>query len=298
MNPIRIITASAGSGKTYRLAEELYDAVSSGDARPEAILATTFTVKAASELKQRVRGRLLKSGLCAEAERLGAARFGTVNAVCERLVDEYAFELGLPPGMSVLDEEAADRTMREVISSVLTDDEIELAGRLDQAFQKWEWREVVGEIVAHARSNGIPAEALPGFAERSRKGCLALLGRPESDGTGLERKLIEAGESFLEVFPSLSDPTSTTGGIVSNLRLTLRKLREGPVAWKEWARLASANTGVRSRDAFAVVSEAASAHDRHPGLRSDVTAAIDLVFELAGRSMREYQTYKQTHGVI
>ena len=298
MNPIRIITASAGSGKTYRLAEELYDAVSSGDARPEAILATTFTVKVASELKQRVRGRLLKSGLCAEAERLGAARFGTVNAVCERLVDEYAFELGLPPGMSVLDEEAADRTMREVISSVLTDDEVELAGRLDQAFQKWEWREVVGEIVAHARSNGIPAEALPGFAERSREGCLALLGRPESDGTGLERKLIEAGESFLEVFPSLSDPTSTTGGIVSNLRLTLRKLREGPVAWKEWARLASANTGVRSRDAFAVVSEAASAHDRHPGLRSDVTAAIDLVFELAGRSMREYQTYKQTHGVI
>jgi len=298
MNPIRIITASAGSGKTYRLAEELYDAVSSGDARPEAILATTFTVKAASELKQRVRGKLLKSGLCAEAERLGAARFGTVNAVCERLVDEYAFELGLPPGMSVLDEEAAERAMKEVISSVLTDDEIELAGRLDQAFQKWEWRDKIGEIVALARSNGIAAEALPGFAERSREGCLALLGKTESDGTGLELKLIEAGESFLAVFPSLSDTTGGTGGIVRNLRLTLRKLREGPVAWKEWAKLASASTGARSRDAFAAVQEAAAAHDTHPGLRSDMASAIDLVFELAGRTMREYQIFKQTHGVI
>ncbi|KZD20056.1 MAG: hypothetical protein AO396_01475 [Candidatus Fermentibacter daniensis] len=298
MNPIKIITASAGSGKTYRLAEELYDAVSSGEARPEAILATTFTVKAASELKQRVRGKLLKSGLCAEAERLGAARFGTVNAVCERLVDEYAFELGLPPGMTVLDEEAAARVMKEVISSVLTDEEIELAGRLDQAFQKWEWRDEVGRIVARARSNGISAEALPGFAKRSREGCLANLGKPADDGPGVDRKLIEAGERFLAVFPSLSDTTGGTGGIVRDLRLTLRKLREGPVAWKEWARLASAKPGKNSRDAFAEVQEAAAAHDRHPGIHSDVASAIDLVFTLAGRSMREYQTYKQTHGVI
>ena len=152
-----------------------------------------------------------------------------MNGVCERLVDEYAFERGLPPGMTVLDEEAAARAMKEVISSVLTDEEIELAGRLDQAFQKWEWRDEVGRIVARARSNGISAEALPGFAKRSREGCLANLGKPADDGPGLDRKLIEARARSLAVFPPLSDTTGRTGGHVRDLRLPLRNLPEAPV---------------------------------------------------------------------
>jgi ATP-dependent exoDNAse (exonuclease V) beta subunit len=51
---IHIITASAGSGKTYRLTELLENKISSGEARPEAVMATTFTRKAAAELQERV----------------------------------------------------------------------------------------------------------------------------------------------------------------------------------------------------------------------------------------------------
>jgi len=298
VNPIKIVTASAGSGKTYKLAAELYDAVSRGEARPEAVLATTFTVKAAYELKQRVRARLLEAGLCAEAERLAAARFGTVNAICERLVDEYAFELGLPPGMSVLDEDAAARAMKEVISSVLIDEEVELAARLDQAFGKWEWQDCVGQIVALARSNGIRAEALPDFARRSREGCLALLGKPESDGAALDKELIKEADRFFEEFPSIKGATDGAKKAVDGFRLTIRKLREGPVPWREWATMHSAGMGTAATPPYARVREAAAAFDRHPGLREDVSLAIDLVFELARRAMTEYQAYKQTHGVI
>lgn len=298
MNPIKIVTASAGSGKTYKLAAELYDAVKKGEARPEAVLATTFTVKAASELKQRVRARLLEAGLCAEAERLGAARFGTVNAVCERLVEEHAFELGLPPGMSVLDEDAAARAMKEVISSVLTDEEVELAARLDQAFAGWEWRDKIGEIAALARSNGIGAEALASFAERSREGCLALLGKPEGDGKALDKSLIEEAERFFAEFPSIKGTTDGAKKAVDGFRLTIRKLREGPIPWRDWATMHSAGMGAAATPPYARVREAAAAFDRHPGLRSDVASAIDLVFTLAERSMKEYQAYKQTHGVI
>ena len=88
MNPIKIISASAGSGKTYRLAEELKEAVLSGEVRPDAVLATTFTVKAASELRTRVRSHLLAAGRPTDAHRLAASRFGTVNAVCGRLVSK------------------------------------------------------------------------------------------------------------------------------------------------------------------------------------------------------------------
>jgi len=77
LNPIQIISASAGSGKTYRLSEELKQALSSGQVRPEAVLATTFTRKAAAELQERARQHLLKSGRVAEAQQMGAAMIGT-----------------------------------------------------------------------------------------------------------------------------------------------------------------------------------------------------------------------------
>ena len=47
MNPIRLVRASAGSGKTYFLMEELSENISAG-VRPEGLLATTFTEKAAA----------------------------------------------------------------------------------------------------------------------------------------------------------------------------------------------------------------------------------------------------------
>lgn len=59
---IQIVTASAGTGKTTRLAKLLDEAVKNAAARPEAILATTFTKKAAAELLNRARTGLLQGG--------------------------------------------------------------------------------------------------------------------------------------------------------------------------------------------------------------------------------------------
>ena len=54
MNAIHVISASAGSGKTHRLVDELERAITSVEnpVRPEAVIATTFTVKAAAELRE------------------------------------------------------------------------------------------------------------------------------------------------------------------------------------------------------------------------------------------------------
>jgi ATP-dependent helicase/nuclease subunit A len=80
MSPrIEVISASAGSGKTYRLTEELEKEVKGGTARPTAILGTTFTNKAAAELERRVRTRLIGAGLFEQAQELAGARLGTVN---------------------------------------------------------------------------------------------------------------------------------------------------------------------------------------------------------------------------
>ena len=86
MTRIELISASAGSGKTYRLADALERAVTKENVRPGAILATTFTRKAAAELQERVRTRLLHANRVEDALALAGARIGTVNSVAGALV--------------------------------------------------------------------------------------------------------------------------------------------------------------------------------------------------------------------
>jgi superfamily I DNA/RNA helicase len=117
---IEIISASAGTGKTYRLADELCTHILSGAARPEAILATTFTNRAADERRSRIRARLIREGRVREARRLDAARIGTVNSVCGQLVADFTFELGLSPDLRVLDEEAAAAALARYIHMPIT----------------------------------------------------------------------------------------------------------------------------------------------------------------------------------
>ena len=70
---IHFISAGAGSGKTYRLTEELETALVDGGVNPAGVIGTTFTVKAAAELKERVRERLIASGRLQRAEQMAQA---------------------------------------------------------------------------------------------------------------------------------------------------------------------------------------------------------------------------------
>jgi superfamily I DNA/RNA helicase len=78
---LKIISAGAGSGKTYRLTQEMFALLQSG-VRASGIIATTFTKKAAAELQERVRTKLLEEGLTQAANDLSNALIGTVNSIC------------------------------------------------------------------------------------------------------------------------------------------------------------------------------------------------------------------------
>ena len=59
---IRFVSAGAGSGKTYHLTHILHEKLISKQATPGGVIATTFTRKAATELRERVRTALRKKG--------------------------------------------------------------------------------------------------------------------------------------------------------------------------------------------------------------------------------------------
>ena len=71
VSTLRFISAGAGSGKTYTLTNILGDELQNGRVKPGGVIATTFTVKAATELRERVRQHLLGHGLFDLANAMG-----------------------------------------------------------------------------------------------------------------------------------------------------------------------------------------------------------------------------------
>ena len=311
MSIIQVVSASAGSGKTYRLVQELEQAITAvhSPVRPEAVIATTFTVKAAAELRERVRGRLLEQGLVAEAQQLAVARIGTVHSMCAELISEFAFELGLSPELRTLEDTAAKTAFERALSGLLgaTDDAdgpstggSEAASALHELEDRipgLDWLKRVREIVEHARANRLDAAALRRDAARSVESLAAHLPPPVAKGAGLEGRL----RAELEAFVARTDIDSTkkTKEVVDVCERVLSELRRGrALPWTDWAKLAAADPAVKLRPGYAPVAEAARAGESHPALRADLTVAITQVFELAARALEAYQAYKLEWGLL
>jgi DNA helicase-2/ATP-dependent DNA helicase PcrA len=98
-----LVIAGAGTGKTMTLAHRVAHLVLAGVA-PERILLLTFSRRAAREMTRRAR-RILGQALAdqgrGESVRLPWA--GTFHSIASRLLREYAANLGLDPGFSVMD---------------------------------------------------------------------------------------------------------------------------------------------------------------------------------------------------
>ena len=80
-----IVSAGAGAGKTYHIAQTLTEWVRTGEVQPERILAVTFTEAAASELQGRLRTALLEDGQPEAAMALGRAYVSTIHALGVRI---------------------------------------------------------------------------------------------------------------------------------------------------------------------------------------------------------------------
>lgn len=303
---IEIISASAGSGKTYRLATVLEEALSDGSARPEAVLATTFTRKAAAELQERARRRLLEDGRIADAERLGAARIGTVNSVCGRIVTDFAFELGLSPELDVLDENAEEEAVRRSLSHVITSKDLriveDLASRLPKktAFSPgWDWQDHVNSVIRLARTNRIGPARFDECARRSAREIIGLLGKPLPRGEDPAATIKAALKAFMVQAERSGDVTKTTAGVKRKCLEVIKRLDSGgKLSWQDWHRLSTLSPAKALVDAAEPIREAGARHHGDPRLHRDLADAITLVFDLARRALDAYRKQKDELGVI
>ena len=176
---ITFISAGAGSGKTHRLTELLHSEMTAGGIRPSGVLATTFTKKAATELRERVREHLLKQGSFGLANAMGQARIGTVNSVCGQLIARFAFEAGMSTEQQVLEEVQASILLGRAIDAVLDGPAMgELLSLVRRLGLEEDWKDALQSLVNQIRSNDIPLARVAGFAQANADDLLSHFPKP------------------------------------------------------------------------------------------------------------------------
>lgn len=143
LNTTLLVEAGAGSGKTTSLVGRLLALIESG-VRIDHIAATTFTNKAADEMKERFRLALEKAyrkstedpivreRLSEALGRLDLIFIGTIHSFCGSLLRERPIEAGLDPSFEEMEEEG-DKAFR---SSCWDDYMAELDGDARKLFEE------------------------------------------------------------------------------------------------------------------------------------------------------------------
>jgi ATP-dependent exoDNAse (exonuclease V) beta subunit len=307
MNPIEFISAGAGSGKTYRLTSILAEALISASARPAGIVATTFTVKAAAELRQRARKALLDAGRLDLATAIGQARIGTVNSVCGELLKRYCFELGQSPDQTVLSEVECATLLRTAVDDVLDGTQRQALVHFGHrfGFENDDWTEPVHDIVDAARANGISADALRAMGPANAKAMLASWPAPEQgpDHTSELAAALPDVLAELELHVETAQAAGkevikTTTTCLEKLRQHVKKFGEGSWNWGTWASCADLNAGAKLRAMMQPAVDAAVAHDRHPEFHRNVHEYLTLVFNLAASALSNYEIAKRESGSV
>lgn len=122
-----VVTAGAGTGKTFVLVEKYLNLVQDQGYRIRDVLALTFTDKAAAEMKERVRKTIAErlkddpdNQVWKDAhEELVIAPVMTFHSFCAQILREFAIEAGLDPGFVILDEGQALAVEREAFETLI-----------------------------------------------------------------------------------------------------------------------------------------------------------------------------------
>lgn len=312
LSTIEMISASAGTGKTYRLTELIVEAVAAGTA-PERIMATTFTVKAARELKSRVRSRLMKEAAPDLAPRIEDAYVGTVHSLCSRFLSEYAIDAGISPALDMLPEQDAERLFNIAVEEAISyhaqevEDAARRLGRTGEGYgfgQQSDWQEDVRELVTTARANGFSPTELEKEAEAALKLWWQVVsadgdGRSDHSFGPTPEKLVSEIEAALEEIAAIPEPTKGTQKAAE----TLKAIREGytnekELRWRDWLTLSKITGTKETEPILETLRQTAVRLFRTEEFRKDFETLVSGAYRCAADALTLFQDYKHSRGLM
>ncbi|MCB0661699.1 MAG: UvrD-helicase domain-containing protein [Saprospiraceae bacterium] len=303
---LKIISAGAGSGKTFRLTQEMTGMLTDKSlaVRASGIIATTFTKKAAGELQERVRVKLLETGMVEEANELANALIGTVHSVGVNLLKRFAFEAGVSPEVDIMADEDMQMMFNQSLASILSLEKMErleyLVTRLGlNKSREYDWRSDVRNITEVARSNGMGKEALEISKVKSWESFKKFLPVPSISEQDSIEALKEVLEQTITTVENNEDNTKTTQNVIVELQQSLNACRSrGYLLWHEWAKIGKAKVGAKSREDFEPLANFVSRHEATFEFQENIASYINLLFDTASEAIEEFTRYKKERGLI
>lgn len=303
-SPIRIISAGAGSGKTFRLTQEMVALLKQG-VRPSGIIATTFTTKAAAELQERVRVKLLSEQMNRQADELASALIGTVHGLGVKLLQRFAFEAGVSPSISIIAQEDQQIIFNNAVATVLSLERVEAMNNLcirlglydDTAY---DWRNDLWRITDIARSNAFSAATLEESKQYSWASLSAYLpAAGNADRAAIHQALdVLLGET-IAALEQTGDSTKKTADAIADYRHVQREIRlKGSVPWRDWMKIYKRDVAAKCRDHLEPLRDFLRSHEACPDFQADIRDFIFMLFDTAIDALEEYAHYKKKRGLI
>jgi ATP-dependent helicase/nuclease subunit A len=208
-----MVEAGAGTGKTGVMVDRYCRLVCERGVSPDAILAFTFTDKAAAELRRRIRAEIERRAEAGSERarvllpRLGGAWVTTIHGFCNRLLSAHPVAVGIDPRFRVLDAPETERAAGEAFDEAL---EAFLAGgdrsreEMAAAFDIGGLRAMVIGAHSELRSRGAAEPRLPEPPEPDVRGALrdaasaAAEALPELKPGSANHELVERALALLE----------------------------------------------------------------------------------------------------
>ncbi len=172
--PLTLIKAGAGAGKTHTIQSTLAYWIEKRFVRADRILAVTFTNDAANEMRTRIRLALLKEGMMAEARLLQKSNISTIHAFGLEILKTFAYEAGKSPAPRQLTEQEQDFLLRKAMDQA-------------RAIQP-----VLDDLEHYGYGGGFKGDDFQDADEQLTETILALINKLRSLGKGFSETTDEA----------------------------------------------------------------------------------------------------------
>jgi ATP-dependent exoDNAse (exonuclease V) beta subunit len=297
-----LVEAGAGTGKTGVMVDRYCRLVCEQKVSPGAVLAFTFTDKAAAELRQRIRAEIERRA-AAGSERagellatLGSAWVTTIHGFCNRLLSAHPVAVGIDPRFRVLDAPETERAAVEAFDQAL---EAFLAGgdrdreETVAAFDIGGLRGIVLGAHAELRSRGEPEPRLPEPPEPDLPGALRRASSAAAEAIA-ELKPGSANHELVERALALLDGAESPPSLDQMASLRTTSKAKPLAAYREaidaaLSRVAEAGEGGR---AYRHVAELLRLFSERFGIAKQRRAGIDFedLQQLAARLLERTET--------
>ena len=296
MSHIRLVGAGAGSGKTYKLATEVFEGIRDKKYRADGIVLTTFTKRAASELKDRVAARLIQENMPDAAQRIGQSLIGTVDSVCGQIIKDFAFECGLAMDLNTIDPDMASTLFERALRDLLSENEQAEISKEMSLVGIEGWMEIVESICDRARINLIGPKELANMADDSAKSLFAGVAQIK---TGREAYISAATPLLKKLSDAVDSGADKVAGTIKGREYLQRSLAAASnTSALDWGSIASvcSGTGISKRSPHLAsndqIRDLAAQCYQWPEFKESITAALKHLFEIAGGALAAHARVK------